>query len=146
MRAPTNDDSFATLMTVVRHAQIDFGIQMMPRLEELRADFETGHTASHALLCRIKYPGEADGLLLVLKSSVTGNESEFIRTYRTLNPDFPNQSTLDQSFDEAQFEAYRQLGAHAVDGLFVASIIGPESGPATVSDWFRRLAMNLLPR
>lgn len=141
-----NDDSFATLMTVVRHAQIDFGIQMMPRLEELRADFETGHTASHALLCRIKYPGEADGLLLVLKSSVTGNESEFIRTYRTLNPDFPNQSTLDQSFDEAQFEAYRQLGAHAVDGLFVASIIGPESGPATVSDWFRRLAMNLLPR
>ncbi|UWQ59342.1 hypothetical protein K3722_04225 [Leisingera caerulea] len=141
-----NDDSFATLMTVVRHAQIDFGIQMMPRLEELRADFETGHTAAHTLMCRIKYPGEADGLLLVLKSSVTGNESEFIRTYRAANPDFPNQSTLDQNFDEAQFEAYRQLGAHAVDGLFVASIIGPESGPATVSDWFRRLAMNLLPR
>ncbi|WP_299749594.1 hypothetical protein [uncultured Tateyamaria sp.] len=141
-----NDDSFATLMTVVRHAQIDFGIQMMPRLEELRADFETGHTAAHTLMCRIKYPGEADGLLLVLKSSVTGNESEFIRTYRAANPDFPNQSTLDQNFDEAQFEAYRQLGAHAVDGLFVASIVGPAGEPATVSDWFRRLAMNLLPR
>ncbi len=141
-----SNDSFATLMTVVRHAQIDFGIQMMPRLEELRADFETGHTAAHALMCRIKYPSEADGLLLVLKSSVTGNESEFIRTYRAVNPDFPNQSTLDQNFDEAQFEAYRQLGAHAVDGLFVPSIIGPESGPVTVSEWFKRLAMNLLPR
>lgn len=141
-----NDDSFATLMTVVRHAQIDFGIQMMPGLEELRADFETGHTAAHALMCRIKYPGESDGLLLVLKSSVTGNESEFIRTYRAVNPDFPNQSTLDQNFNEAQFEAYRQLGSHAVDGLFEPSIIGSESEPATVSDWFRKLAMNLLPR
>lgn len=144
--ASADDDSFATLMTAVRHAQIDFGIQMMPRLEELRADFETGHTAAHTLMCRIKYPGEADGLLLVLKSSVTGNESEFIRTYRATNPDFPNQSTLDQNFDEAQFEAYRQLGVHAVDGLFVASIIGPESGPTAVSEWFKRLAMNLLPR
>lgn len=141
-----DDDSFATLMTVARHAQIDFGIQMMPRLEELRADFETGHTAAHALMCRIKYPGEADGLLLVLKSSVTGNESEFIRTYRAVNPNFPNQSTLDQNFDEAQFEAYRQLGAHAVDGLFEPSIVGSKSKPDTVSDWFRRLAMNLLPR
>jgi hypothetical protein len=141
-----NDDSFATLMTVVRHAQIDFGIQMMPRLEELRADFETGHTAAHALMCRIKYPGESDGLLLVLKSSVTGNESEFIRTYRAVNPEFPNQSTLDQNFNEAQFEAYRQLGSHAVDGLFEPSIIGSESEPATVSDWFRKLAINLLPR
>lgn len=140
------DDSFATLMTVARHAQIDFGIQMMPRLEELRADFETGHTAAHALMCQIKYPGEADGLLLVLKSSVTGNESEFIRTFRAVNPDFPNQSTLDQNFDEAQFEAYRQLGAHAVDGLFEPSIVGSESEPGTVSDWFRRLAMSLLPR
>ncbi len=140
------DDSFATLMTVVRHAQIDFGIQMMPRLEELRADFETGHTAAHTLMCRIKYPDAADGLLLVLKSSVTGNESEFIRTYRAVNPDFPNQSTLDQNFNEAQFEAYRQLGAHAMDGLFAPSIIGSESELTTVSDWFRRLAMNLLPR
>ncbi|MCR9121041.1 MAG: patatin-like phospholipase family protein [Phyllobacteriaceae bacterium] len=141
-----DNDSFATLMTVVRHAQIDFGIQLMPRLEDLRSDLETGQTAAHTLMCQIKYPGQPDGLLLVFKSSVTGNESEFIRTYRAANPDFPNQSTLDQSFDEAQFEAYRQLGVHVVDGLFVPSILGLGGQPTSVSAWFRRLATNLLPR
>lgn len=30
--------------------------------------------------------------------------------YRAANPDFPDQSTADQFFDESQFEAYRQLG------------------------------------
>ena len=29
--------------------------------------------------------------------------------YRLKNPDFPHQSTADQFFDEAQFEAYRCL-------------------------------------
>ena len=52
------------------------------------------------------------GLLLYLKLSVTGNELETIRRYRILHPDFPHQTTLDQFFDEEQFEAYRQLGVH----------------------------------
>jgi hypothetical protein len=29
------------------------------------------------------------------------------------NP-FPQQSTMDQFFDEAQFESYRQLGEHSI--------------------------------
>ena len=29
---------------------------------------------------------------------------------RTFEPSFPQQSTLDQWFDEAQFESYRKLG------------------------------------
>ena len=30
--------------------------------------------------------------------------------YKGINPDFPDQSTADQFFDEEQFEAYRELG------------------------------------
>jgi hypothetical protein len=30
--------------------------------------------------------------------------------YKAANPDFPDQTTADQFFDEAQFEAYRHLG------------------------------------
>ena len=30
--------------------------------------------------------------------------------YKAGNPDFPDQTTADQFFDDAQFEAYRQLG------------------------------------
>jgi len=37
-----------------------------------------------------------------------------IEEYRSRNDDFPHQSTADQVFDEAQFEAYRSLGEHAV--------------------------------
>ena len=88
------------------------------------------------------------GLLLYLKLSVTGNESELIRRYRARHPEFPHQTTLDQFFDQEQFEAYRQLGVHVSRGLFARCLMG-SGNPAsaaelTVSEWFRRLAGNLL--
>ena len=33
-----------------------------------------------------------------------------LKGYKGANPDFPDQSTADQFFDEEQFEAYRELG------------------------------------
>ena len=79
-----------------------------------------------------------------MKLSVTGNESELIRRYRTLHPDFPHQSTLDQFFDEEQFEAYRQLGVHVADGLFSRALMSGNINPASVPIWFRQLAGSLL--
>jgi len=101
------------------------------------------------MFCRIHYPTEggqpaSTGLILYIKLSVTGNESELIRRYRTLHSDFPNQTTLDQFFDEEQFEAYRQLGVHVTEGLFSRVLLKGNSNPATVSQWFRQLAENLL--
>lgn len=140
--------TFQGLMTLVRHAQIDFGVQITPKLDEIRPDPKTGYSKCHFHLCRIHYPKAIDlpeglGLLLYIKLSVTGNESELIKRYRTNNPYFPHQSTLDQFFDQEQFEAYRQLGVHAAEGLFLPALLnGPE--PASVPDWFRQLAKNLL--
>jgi hypothetical protein len=37
--------------------------------------------------------------------------------YRRQCPDFPHQTTVDQWFDESQFESYRQLGLHIVEEL-----------------------------
>src|ERR1700738_1008387 len=34
------------------------------------------------------------------------------------NPSFPHETTLDQLFSEEQFEAYRNLGFHAVNAVF----------------------------
>ncbi|MBI3936879.1 MAG: hypothetical protein HY323_07870, partial [Betaproteobacteria bacterium] len=34
------------------------------------------------------------------------------------HPEFPDQPTLDQFFDEAQFEAYRALGHQIGDDVF----------------------------
>jgi hypothetical protein len=135
---------------LVRHAQLDFGVRIEPHLDPIRPNHETTHSQAHAALCRIYYPATADGrpealgLLLYMKLSVTGNESELIRRYRTICPDFPHQSTLDQFFGEEQFEAYRQLGVHVAEGLFSYALMNGEPDPTTIPDWFRRLASNLL--
>jgi hypothetical protein len=151
--------TFGGLLTVVRHAQIDLGIRIDPQLDELRSDPRTGYSLRHALLCRIRYPASVDGkpegtgLLLYLKASVTGNESELVKRYRAKHPEFPHQSTLDQFFDQEQFEAYRQLGVHVTEGLFSRAVLESRSPsvaePAradvdTVRGWFERLARNLL--
>jgi len=141
--------TFHGFMTMVRHAQIDLGVRIDARLDDLRPDPATKLSRSHWEMFRIHYPaiGEAPaktGLLLYLKLSVTGNESELIRRYRITHPDFPHQSTLDQFFDQEQFEAYRQLGVHVGESLFKPAITGNDPNPPTISAWFRSLAYNLL--
>ena len=55
---------------------------------------------------------------MYIKSSLTGDETEYIRAYRRQNQTFPHQTTADQFFDETQFECYRALGEHiALDAL-----------------------------
>lgn len=136
--------TFHGFMTLVRHAQIDLGVRIDADLGEIRPNPETGLSRSHYHLSRIIYPDGAIGLLLYLKLSVTGNESELIKRYRGTCPEFPHQSTLDQFFDEEQFESYRQLGAHVADGLFAPCLMDGKGDPSNVSEWFARLAKNLL--
>lgn len=140
--------AFQGLMTLVRHAQIDFGVRIEPALDDLRPDPSTGLSQTHAHFCRIHYPALGNkpagiGLLLYTKLSVTGNETELIKRYRITHPEFPHQSTLDQFFDQEQFEAYRQLGVHVADGLFSPTLMN-KSKPATIRAWFEQLARNLL--
>jgi len=135
--------TFGGLITLVRHAQIDLGIQINPPVDDLRVNPATGLSQSHALLCRIHYPGGHTGLLLYLKLSVTGNESQLIKRYRTLNAEYPHESTADQFFKEEQFEAYRQLGVHVAEGLFSPTLVGPVT-PPSMRSWFQALASKLL--
>lgn len=140
--------SFGGLMTLVRHAQIDFGVRIEPALDDIRPNPASGFSRTHAQLCVIDYPAigvtpAGTGFLLYLKLSVTGNEPALIKRYRLNNSYFPHQTTLDQFFDEEQFEAYRQLGVHVAEGLFSSALVG-NTRPATIAAWFERLAANLL--
>ncbi|MDT4329035.1 patatin-like phospholipase family protein [Methylomonas sp. MV1] len=139
---------FGGLMTLVRHAQIDFGVRIEPALDDIRPNPASGFSRSHAQFCVIDYPAidatpAGTGFLLYLKLSVTGNEPALIKRYRLNHPDFPHQTTLDQFFDEEQFEAYRQLGVHIAEGLFSSALVG-DTPPETIAAWFERLAANLL--
>ncbi len=78
---------------------------------------------------------------------MTGNEGEFLRRYKLDEPDFPHHSTADQFFTEAQFEAYRALGEHVGDKLFLRAIVGPMADgdkDVKVEEWFRALGVSLL--
>ena len=145
--------TFAALTTLQRLAAIDLGAKIDINLDDLRLN-EQGLSRSHFRFCRITYPTVPAqyGYLLYLKLSLTGNEGEFLRRYRLDEPAFPHHSTADQFFSEAQFEAYRSLGEHVGDKLFLRALVGknlartPAAGqPAIkVEDWFLELGKRLL--
>lgn len=137
--------TFQGLMRLVRHAQIDFGACIEVNLGDIRPDPKTGYSQAHAALCTVHYDDGALGFIIYMKLSVTGNESEMIRRYRINHPDFPHQTTLDQFFDEEQFEVYRQLGAHVASGLFSPALMDGNGRIDSVPAWFRHLVKNLLP-
>jgi len=138
--------TFAGLTTLQRLAAIDFDIQIHIDLDDLRLT-EKGLSRSHFRFCRIEYPEKVYGYLLYVKLSLTGNEGEFIRRYRLDEPAFPHHSTADQFFSESQFEAYRSLGEHVGDKLFLRAIVGSElanSQSVEMEKWFCELGKSLL--
>lgn len=63
------------------------------------------------LLARIRYDGrDQPGLLIVVKPRLLDSMPLEIAGYASRNATFPQQTTSDQFFDEAQWEAYHQLG------------------------------------
>lgn len=64
----------------------------------------------------VRYPDYSVGKIFYLKSSVALKTDKplpvNVYNYHKKHPDFPHQSTADQYFDDAQFEAYRALGFH----------------------------------
>jgi len=143
--------TFQGLTTLQRLAAIDLGVNIEIDLDDLRLN-ESGLSRSHFRFCRVRYPREGRsseeqvGYLLYVKLSLTGNEGEFLRRYRTDDPAFPHDPTLNQFFTETQFEAYRSLGEHIGDKLFLRSIVGnlADSKFIEIDDWFMELGKSLL--
>lgn len=144
--------NFSGLMTLIRLASIDFGIKIDIDLSDLAKNSE-GCSRSHFALGKIYYGKEDNhqfGYLLYIKSSMTGNEPDYINSYRKKSPSFPHESTADQFFSEEQFEAYRALGQHIAEDLFKPEILKTENSESTITDeldiptWLEKLASNLI--
>jgi hypothetical protein len=111
------DMTFGSLVNLQLYARLDMGIEIKMDLDPIRKDDE-GLSSRRWALGKIRYgPGE-EGVLLYIKSSVTGGEYEYVRAYRAKNPSFPHESTAGQFFTEGQFESYRALGYQIADELF----------------------------
>ncbi len=139
---------FGGLAALIRFARLDLGVEIDISLDDLAPD-ERGASRRHAVLGSIRYP-ERDGMfqevgqLVYIKSSRTGDEHPVIGQYRAANPLFPHESTANQAFGEAQFEAYRALGEHITRGLAGRSFLSfPGQDP--VVRWFLAMEARALP-
>ena len=137
---------FSDLESLVRKAKIDFGatiefVDPAKLGEKLPAELSAAlgtpenispEAASNWLvLGRIQYRDKSEGALLIVKPRRLDKMPFDIVAYADRNPDFPQQSTGDQFFDEAQWEAYHQLGVLLGDKLTPILI---EQARAAVSD------------
>lgn len=81
---------------------------------------ETRHSLAHAALARVTFLDEPARVawLVYLKPTLTGDESADLTQYHRTHPSFPQETTADQFFDEAQWESYRMLGFLIARGVF----------------------------
>jgi len=86
-------------------------------------DCDAGKKLNFLLAYKVQLP-VADGfatehtsILLWVKPRLTEQASLDLRQYQATHPDFPQESTADQFFDDQQWESYRKLGQHAGDVL-----------------------------
>jgi hypothetical protein len=110
--------SFSDLAHAIRLIQIDMGIKIDVRLDFLVGAGEKRLSGVHCAIGTIHYTDDETGELLYIKSSVTGDENVYVSEYRARYALFPHETTLDQFFDEVQFETYRSLGMHVGERLF----------------------------
>lgn len=123
---------FGSFLILERYARIDLGATIdLPwsKIQECSLGTNAAFAAAadgsavpslngpHCAAGEILYaPGET-GILLYVKSSISGDESDYILDYKRRNPTFPHETTSDQFFGEEQLEAYRALGFHIMKGL-----------------------------
>jgi hypothetical protein len=141
---------FGDLGNLVRMARIDFGLE----IELDRAIAEPGNeagcsdvfgtprefAASSARVdnkCALLYwvygradrsgaPRTPSAALIILKPRLIRDAPSDLQEYGLAHPRFPQEPTIDQSFDEAQWESYRKLGLVVADKVFSANEDTPE--------------------
>jgi len=126
--------TFPSLVNLEVMARIDLGVRIDLGWQEIQknalgvtptAPYGTGGSPGrhgpHAAIGIIKYDDDETGVLIYIKSSLSGDENDYILDYFRRHPTFPHETTVDQFFTEEQFEAYRALGFHAARGLLTGA-------------------------
>ena len=81
---------------------------------------------AHAALAVVNYENRSkpDSLIVYIKPTLVGDEPPDITHYHAAHQNFPQQTTSDQFFDEAQWESYRKLGQLITERIFPGGL-GP---------------------
>ena len=114
-----SDDNLANM---IRLCRTDFGVRIEIDTSPFVRQGPDGLSRWHCVVGKIRYDdvdgGERPGILVLLRTSMTGDEPPDVQEYASKHPAFPRESTLDQFFKEPQFESYRALGVHVVRVAF----------------------------
>ena len=116
------DFKFADLQTTFRRIEADFGAKVEFAGDHKPATLVPSKDAGYPkgskraarghIVGDITYHDNTHGKLILMKTTMVPGVSTAVKGYKGANPDFPDQTTADQFFDEEQFEAYRELGHH----------------------------------
>jgi hypothetical protein len=118
--------------SILVRLQIDFGvtIEFEDELEKLMpsTDLDSAYgkrflfSQSGYSVGRIHYPASElgpvkEGKIFMVRATLVKDLPPQIYSYRAQHEEYPNESTVDQFFDETQLEAYRELGLKLTDQL-----------------------------
>jgi len=124
----SQDEKYAydDLTNAIQKCRVDFGvdIQFDPYTAPKRPNQPGDGSAWSFARASITYADGTTGVLLYLKPSLAKLENDIredVRFYADENRPFPHQSTIDQWFDETQFECYRLLGV-TIGGVYSGEI------------------------
>ena len=104
------------LASVIEKCRVDFAAEIQIDLAEIppTSPLDGGGALrlSKSPFARgtINYADGSQGTLIYIKPSLNADLPKDVLAYARLEATFPHQSTLDQFFDENQFESYRALG------------------------------------
>ena len=113
------DPSFSCndLASAIEKCRVDFKTTIEIDLKEIRpslallpGDQKLRASKTPFTIGTIHYPDESEGILIYVKPSLNTDLPQDVLAYARLAEEFPHQSTVDQFFDETQFESYRALG------------------------------------
>lgn len=116
------DWTFEDLARVIELVRVDFGAKIELDVTALKPDAD-GRSKAGFVKGKISYaplPGEKklkSAELVYVKTALVNKLQEDVYGYDRRHPDFPDETTSDQFFDEFQFEAYRELGYQIGKGV-----------------------------
>jgi hypothetical protein len=119
--------AFSDLLNLLSRAEADFGVTitfpdpplgpLMPTPGQARFPLGVPFATNPFVVGAIRYKNAAAGTLYYIKPAIFDGLQLNVLGFKGAFPAFPDDSTADQFFDEARFEAYRELGFACVERM-----------------------------
>lgn len=119
--------AFADLQNLLNRAAADFHViidfpspplaAFMPLTQSGRFPLRVPFATAPFVVGNIRYEDGSSGKIYYIKPAIFADLRLTVLGFKGANADFPDDTTLNQFFDEARFEAYRELGFACADKM-----------------------------